>query len=189
MLGRHVVKGANDAALRGQADGVLARSRRVGCIVAFAQLRETEVEQFDELSGDHHVRGLQVTMDDAAAVSGVERSRDLDRPSQRRRRRNWTASQALRQRLAFDVLHHEVGDAVLRSNVVHRTDVRMTQSGYRLRLTLEPRPPGRVVGDAGWKNLDGDVAVQPGVARAIDLAHAASSKGHSRFQMNCRRSL
>ena len=46
------MKGADDAALSGQADGELERSNSVGggagVIVAGAQLRETEVEQLDE---------------------------------------------------------------------------------------------------------------------------------------------
>ena len=49
----------------------------------------------------------------------------------------------------------------------------MVQSGDRLRFTLEPHASDGIVGNACRQNLDGDIAVQPGVARAIDLAHAA----------------
>jgi hypothetical protein len=57
----------------------------------------------------------------------------------------------------------------------------MVQAGYHLRFTVEARTPDGVVSDAGRKNLDRDVAVQPGVARAIDLAHAASSDRRDDF--------
>ena len=57
----------------------------------------------------------------------------------------------------------------------------MVQAGDRLRFTLEARSPDRVVGDAWREDLDGDVAVQPGVARAVDLAHAARADERDDF--------
>ncbi len=41
-------------------------------------LRETEVEHFhDTVARDHDVRGLQITVDDALVVRGLERLGDL----------------------------------------------------------------------------------------------------------------
>ena len=40
---------------------------------------EPEVEQLHAGLGQHDVAGLQVAMDDAVAMRGVERGRDLDR--------------------------------------------------------------------------------------------------------------
>src|ERR1700730_19155931 len=99
-------------------------------------------------------------MNDAAAMSCVKRASDLDRPSHSGDRRNGPSAQTFRQRLAFDVLHDEVRDALLRPHVVDCTDVRMVQAGYRLGFTLDPRPPDGIVGGAWRENFDGDVAVQ-----------------------------
>jgi hypothetical protein len=70
--------GAEDRALRGE----VRRRRRqhretAGRDDRRGALRETEVEQFRPGLGEHHVRGLEIAMDDARAVRLVERVADL----------------------------------------------------------------------------------------------------------------
>ena len=52
----------------------------------------------------------------------------------------------------------------------------MRQRRHRPRLGLEPLPHHRIGGDVIRHHLDRDVAIQPQVARAIDLAHAAGAE-------------
>ena len=53
----------------------------------------------------------------------------------------------------------------------------MRERGDRLRLALEPRARDPASAANGWRqDLDRDVAVEPGVAGAIDLAHAARAE-------------
>ena len=56
-------------------------------------------------------------------------------------------------------------------------DVRVIQRREHLRLALEPREPVRIGRERLGQHLDRDVAVQPRVARAIDLAHPAGADG------------
>ena len=49
----------------------------------------------------------------------------------------------------------------------------MRQRGDGLRLALEPRAAIGIAGEDGGQDLDGDVALEPRVARPVDLAHAA----------------
>jgi hypothetical protein len=63
---------------------------------------------------------------------------DLDRHLQRLVERQRALRQPLRQRLARQVLHHQVVDAILGSHIVHVANVRMLQRRQRLRLALEP---------------------------------------------------
>ena len=56
-------------------------------------------------------------------------------------------------------------------------DVRMIQRGQHLRFALESREPVGISRERLGQDLDRDVAIQPRVARAIDLAHAARAKG------------
>ena len=57
-------------------------------------------------------------------------------------------------------------------DLVNRDDVRMAESGCRPRL-LDESAATVLVGDAiGGQHLDRDVAPEPWVARAVDLAHA-----------------
>lgn len=53
----------------------------------------------------------------------------------------------------------------------------MAQAGDGLRLALEPGAAVRVGADLGREDLDGEVAVQAGVAGLVDLTHAASADG------------
>jgi len=47
------------------------------------------------------------------------------------------------------------------------------QRGHGVRLALEARQGGRVLGEMGRQDLDGDIAPELRVPRAIDLAHSS----------------
>src|SRR5262245_26571476 len=91
-----------------------------------------------------------------------------------------------RQRLTLEKLHHEevdfvalarrsVGDAKA-ADVVQRANVWMGQLGNSARLAVEPLAKLRLGGERRREDLDGDGAIQPRVAGAIHLAHAALAK-------------
>jgi hypothetical protein len=74
------------------------------------------------------------------------------------------------------LLRRQQVDPVAAVEVVHRGDVRVVQSGQRLRFTPEP-PPCRLVGEHPcWQHLEGDVAIEVLIADAVDLAHPARAK-------------
>jgi hypothetical protein len=52
----------------------------------------------------------------------------------------------------------------------------MIQRRERLRLAREPGEAFGVERERLGENLDGDLAIEPGVGRAIDLAHAAGAE-------------
>ena len=56
-------------------------------------------------------------------------------------------------------------------------DVRMIQRREDFRFALEPRHSFRVSRDRLWQDLDGDIAIELRVARAIYLAHATGAEG------------
>ena len=90
-------------------------------------------------------------MDDAALVCGLERIDELSRDRQRVAQRQTPggpgrlrgSSQHVLQRLAFDELHHDGGDAVRVLDAVNRGDVRVIQRGADPGLALEP---GQAIG-------------------------------------------
>src|SRR5262245_17897442 len=90
-------------------------------------------------------------------------------------------AQTMTQRFSLEELGDDVDLIVVRADVVDCDDVRVRQRGDRLRLALEPRAPLGVGGKAPGKDLDGDVAMQPRVAGAIDLAHSALAEEHHDF--------
>ena len=84
------------------------------------------------------------------------------------------AGDPLREVLAVDQLHHERARRRL-STPVDLRDVRVIQRRQRARLALEARQPIRIGREQIGQHLDGDVALEPGVARAIHLAHSAGA--------------
>jgi hypothetical protein len=72
------------------------------------------------------------------------------------------------QRLALDVLHHDVPGDILISDVVEHADVRMIQRSHDAPLTLESRAQSCALWDMFGQDLDGDDAIEPG-SRAYRL--------------------
>src|SRR5437899_2661517 len=81
------------------------------------------------------------------------------------------------QRLPLEILHDQVIDAVLMADVVQRADIRMGEAGDGLRLAFESEPQLRVFRKRGGEHLHRDGAIEPRVARTVDLAHAAGADG------------
>src|SRR5688572_10897578 len=54
-------------------------------------------------------------------------------------------------------------------------DVRVVERCQHARFTFEARKVSRVSGKCRWNDLDGDVSCEHGIARTIDLTHAANA--------------
>ena len=161
--------------LAGRGPGVHKRQRRgFRRRVAWrrrSQFGKTEIEDLRAASGDHHVAGFQVAMNDAVRVGGGKRAGDLDRKPQRVVDGARTLPEHLRQGLSLDELHHqEVG-----ADVVERADVRVIErrdrSRFALEALVEPLP----------SDLDRDGAAEPRVPGAKHLAHAAAPQRRLEF--------
>ena len=118
-------------------------------------------------------------MDDARAMGLVERRRDLDRVPKGFLHREAGPREALDERLSVEILHDEEVGAVVAPDVVQCADVRMIQRGHGARLALEALAGLRVVGDVGGQNFDSNIAVEPRVARFVDLAHPAGPESRA----------
>ena len=117
---------------------------------------------FTPLLGDQDVAGLQVAVDDALFVRGVERVQDLPGQLERLSERHRSM-----QPLALDVLHDEVVGA----DVVERADMRMVHRRDGPSLTF------KALTERAETRLDGDQPIEACVSRLPDLTHAASAKG------------
>jgi hypothetical protein len=51
----------------------------------------------------------------------------------------------------------------------------MIERGEQLGFAAEPREPFGIIGDLRRQHFERDVAMQSGVPRAVDLAHAAGA--------------
>ena len=149
---------------------------------ALVLAREAEIEQLGPRARDHHVARLQVAVHDPASVRAVEGGGDLGAQLEHVLQRQPTLLEPPGERLPFDQFEHEVVQLAAvhfrASHVVERADVGMVQGGDALRLALEPRPELGIRGQLRREQLQGHVALQAGVAGAIDLAHPAGAQRH-----------
>ncbi len=140
-------------------------------------LGQPEIEQLHAGLRQHDVAGLQVSMHDSRAVCGGKRVRDLRAEAQRLFRRQRSAAQAVGQRIAVEILHDEILDALLRAHIVQRADVRMGERRDRPRLALEALAHLGVRGEMPRENLDRHRPVEARVLGFVDLAHPPGADG------------
>ena len=62
------------------------------------------------------------------------------------------------------------------ANVMQRADVGMVQARDGPSLAIEALPGVRTAGEMLGQDLDGDGAIEPRVAGAVDLSHAARTE-------------
>ena len=122
-------------------------------------------------------------MDDALPVCRLERVGDLNTEGQHLAKWQRAALQTGSQGLALEEFEHQILDLVFAADVVQPADVRVGERGDRLRLAFEPRAECGVGRELRRENLDGDRAIEAGVAGAVDLSHAAGAEQGLNFKM------
>ena len=104
---------------------------------------------------------------------GFQQRRYFNRVPQHLSQRLRPFRQALRQRLAFDVLHPQEIRVVLMTDVVERANGRMIQTGNRARFAIKAFAQSGAIGKMIRQNLYGDDTVETRVAGFVYLAHPA----------------
>ena len=130
-------------------------------------------------------------MDDPGAVRVGERVGQRKRRLEQGGNLERPLAQPHLERFALEELHDDER-LLLRcfADVVDGADVRVVQRGDRPCFTLKPLAREVGAGEPRRQHLDGDLAVEARVARAIDLAHTAGADGGRRFrigQAECQR--
>ena len=164
LLGREVLRGADDRARLGHLARPGARDAEVGDLDA-------------ALAVDEDVVRLDVAVDDPVPVREAQRREDLARVL------DATLTGAgprptieLLQRAPVEVLHRDVVRVLRLAAVVDRDDVRMVQRGGVLRLAPEPLDELLVVRVAVVEDLDRDAAAELLVLREVDVGHPAGAE-------------
>src|SRR5262249_37297681 len=80
------------------------------------------------------------------------------------------------ERLTFQELRDDVGGIVARSDVVNRQDVRMVECARGLCFLLEAPQAIGILRKRGGEDLDRYLALQPRIARPVDLTHPARAE-------------
>lgn len=127
------------------------------------QFRQSEIEQLRAHLRQHDIAALEITMRHAVAVGRIERARDFNRDLQRLLQRQRAFLQFLRERLAFQKLHHQEVGSVLLTDVVENANVGMLQAGYRAGFAFKPLARFRRIGQVRRQDFDRHRPVEPRV--------------------------
>ena len=112
---------------------------------AVGRHRQSKVEHSHRAGGGElDVGRLEIAVNDAFLVRGLERLGDLTRDLERCAERQRAARETLRQRRAVDELHHDGVHARCDFESVNRRDVRMVQSGEHASFALQAHDALRI---------------------------------------------
>ena len=85
----------------------------------------------------------------------------------------------MREVFALDQFHHERVNVIRLFESVNDGDVGMVERGKGLGFTFKAPEPIGVVRERDGQDLECDLAIEFGIARAIDLAHATDTQQRS----------
>jgi len=182
LLGGHVGDGADGAT--GTGEQIFGGDEAGGDSGAFGdflsggrELGEAEVHDFCVAAGgDEKIGGLDVAMDDAGGVGGVEAVGNLDAPIEERFDVERAAGDIVFQSLAVEKFHGDEVAAFEFVNFVDGANIRVIQGGGGLRFTLETFQSLRVAGEIFGEKFERDEAAELGVFGFVDDAHSAAAE-------------
>jgi len=138
LLGRHVLRGAEDGSFAGQ------RIRHPRHVVRPDRSRsrpgQPEIQHFDAVAREHDVGRFNVAMIDVRPVRPVERVDNLGGVFHNLIQRQGTFADARGHGFALQMFEHHEVDTVLFADVVEDADIGMLQAGDGAGLAFKPRP-------------------------------------------------
>src|SRR6266566_3718519 len=138
---------------------------------------QAEVEDFGVAAiRDKEVRGLNVAMNDAFGVRGIQGVGDLDAQREQSFQFHGTAGNAVLQGCAFQKLHGNERLPFLFPDVVDGADVGMIQGGRSLCFSLESGESMRITGYILRQKLERDETVETSVLRFVNHSHPAAAE-------------
>ena len=145
-------------------------------------LREPEVEHLDRaVAAQLDVRRLEIAVNDPLLVRSGERLGDLSRNRQGFGERNRPLRDAIGQRRPFHEFEHERRHVAGILESVDGRDVLMVERCEHVRLALESRCAIDTADARVADDFQRHVAMELGVARAIDLPHTAGAHERDDF--------
>ena len=125
---------------------------------------------------DEDIRGLDVPVDDASRVRGVERVGDLDGQFEQQPRLERFARNAVPERLPLQELHGDERLAFVFADFVDRANVRMVERRGGPGLALKPLERLPVPGEVFGKELQRHHAAEFGVLGFVHDTHPPASE-------------
>ena len=148
-----------------------------GLLVAGDEFGQTKVENLGVAAlGDKDVCRLDVAVNDALRVCGIQSIGDVAGQRQQRFGVDGAALDAMLQGLAVEELHGDEGLAVGLTDIVNGADIGVIERGGGLGLALKPGQSLRVFGDFIGQELQRHKTPQAGILGFVHHAHAAAAQ-------------
>jgi hypothetical protein len=125
--------------------------------------------------GHKNVGGLDVAVDDAFGVGGVESFSDLRGDAKEAIEFDWLSGDEMLKGGAVKEFHGDEGAAVFFADVVDGADVGMVEGGRGFGFAAETLEGLAVGGEFFGKKFESDEAVEAGILDLIDHTHTASA--------------
>ena len=124
---------------------------------------------------EHGIIRLEISMDDAAFMRGLEEGGDLDADLQELLDRERALAYAIAERLTIDQLHNQAVDPVFVADVIESAEVGVVERGDGPCLPFEAGEQLLVFRQGRRQDLDRDLAIEAVVSCTPDLAHTAGT--------------
>jgi hypothetical protein len=142
------------------------------------ELDQAEVEDLQRaVQGEEQVLGLEVAVDDLDGVGCRCASGELKGQLDGLFRGQGTPFESPAQSLPLQDLGDHERKSLVRSDVVDREDVRVSQSRCGARFLLEPAQSIFIRCRLRGENLDRHIPAQSRILGAVDLAHGSGTQG------------
>src|SRR5579859_1213133 len=169
LLGSHVGQSAC-------AIGLCKSGSDLAGSIRIEQPSQAKIQHLNLAFGRHHdVARLEVLMNDSVFVCLLERSGNLQADGNPFLFGQGAFGEALTECFAGNVLHDEEVDVVLDVEVVDRADVWMVEFGQGQGFLAESFARRVLSQLSGREDFQGNISVEPLIARSIDNAHSTGA--------------
>ena len=145
--------------------------------VTHRQLRQAKIQDLGVAAlGDENICRLDIAVNNAMGVSGVESIGNLDRQVQQLGQGQAALADALPERRSVEKLHRDEAPALRLTHFVDHANVGMIERGSRPRFPAEPFQHRRVLRDQLRQKLERDHPPQLGVFGLVNHTHPAAAQ-------------
>jgi hypothetical protein len=153
------------------------RGRGFGLRARVSDFGETKIQDFCVTAFDNEdIGGLDVTVNDAFSMGGIEGVGNLDGDIQQTLQFHRPAGDCIFESLALKTFHGDEGFTIFFADVMDGADVGMVQRrgsfGFAAKAAEGLRIPGEVFGE----KFKSDEAVEAGILCFVDYSHSAAAQ-------------
>src|SRR6185369_13058582 len=180
LLGRHVRDGSQGRAWTIGAPHRLRLPEGLATdtgFVAHGELRQTEIQNLGVAAlGDENICRLDIPMNDAVRMGGIERVGDLYSQVKQQWQWQWVVGNALSQSRAIQILHRDKALVLRLADFVNHADVGMIEAGGGPRFPAEPFQHRGVFGDQLGQEFKSHHPAQLNVFGLVHNAHTPAAE-------------